>query len=50
MPESSKWVLPFVMSDYNIVRLTNLPMRASCPLRLILFDPTILVISGKEHK
>jgi hypothetical protein len=37
MPRSSEWSLPLRLSSQNFVRISHLPMRATCPVQVRLF-------------
>jgi hypothetical protein len=47
-PSSSDWSLPFRPSNQNFVCISNLPMRATCNVHLILIDLISLIIYGNS--
>jgi hypothetical protein len=42
MPTPSKWSVPFRLSNTNFVQISHLPMLATCPTHLILYNLIIL--------
>jgi hypothetical protein len=49
-PTSSQWSLPFRFSNWNIVRVFHLPMRATCLAHSIHLDLIILIICDEIYK
>jgi hypothetical protein len=50
MPRSSEWPLTFRFSDQNFVRISHLPVRATCTAHLILLDLITLVKLSETYK
>jgi hypothetical protein len=48
-PRSSESSLPFKFSDQNVVCSSQLPIRATCPAYVILFDVITLIVFAEAY-
>jgi hypothetical protein len=46
----SKWSLPFRYSNQNSECISHVPICATCPTQLILFDLIILILFGEKYE